>query len=91
MIDIITVLAAALFIYLLSKHKDRISSSLSEKINAALKSAEKFLTFIVAAFGFAFVVGEFYGVSFVGYIPDNFLFWLPVYVEVFLILYYYLG
>ncbi len=91
MTDIVTLAAVLLFIYLLAREKDKIASSLSEKINAALKGAQKFVTFVVAALGFAFVLGEFYGASFAGYIPDDFLFWLPVYVEIFLILYYYFG
>lgn len=91
MTDLLTLLALALLAYILAKDKDRIASSISEKINAALKGAQKFVTFVFMSLGFAFVLGELYAASFFGYFPDDPLFWLPIYVEFLLILYYYIG
>ena len=91
MTDLLTLLALVVLVYVLAKEKDKIASSISEKINAALKGAQKFVTFVVASLGFAFVLGQLYAASFFGYFPDDFLFWLPIYVEFFLILYYYIG
>ncbi len=89
--DVLTLLAILALVYILAREKDKLASSLSEKINAALKGARKFVTFVLAALGFAFVLGEMYATAFFGYFPDDPLFWLPIYVEFFLILYYYIG
>ncbi|HIP74281.1 MAG TPA: hypothetical protein EYH14_01380 [Euryarchaeota archaeon] len=90
-VDIWTLAALALFVYILFNEGGSYLSGLSERVKSAVTGAKKPLAYILMLLTAAFVLGQLYAVWVSGRVlPSTDAFWIPFWLLLVLILYNYL-
>lgn len=90
-LDFWTLVALVLFAYLLFKEGGSYFSGITERIKSSVTGAKKFTTYLFMLLTAAFILGELYAVWVSGrVVPSSDAFWLPFWILLVLVLYYYL-
>ncbi|HID09265.1 TPA: hypothetical protein EYP13_03475 [Candidatus Micrarchaeota archaeon] len=89
--DVLTLLALALFAYVLFREGGSYLSGISERIKSSVTGAKKPVAYLLMLLTAAFVLGELYAVWVSGRVlPSADAFWLPFWILLILVLYNYL-
>ncbi len=88
-LDIWTLAAIVLFLYILWKELPGRANSVLDRVRTSFSSAKKPGTYVILYSLLFFILGELYVAWLLGYTPSADWFWVPFWVALILLFYYY--